>query len=110
LKGRTFRCAVKAVYFCYYEAASAAEVVAPRVSSAGKVGFLSTGGYTRLNMLLKNSEKQIPHRLKPVRDDKYKGLATAQLKLRPFEIGSGRVFRQSVKACSTLDSAMVKLV
>jgi hypothetical protein len=24
----------------------------------------------RLNRLLKNSEKQIPHRLKPVRDDK----------------------------------------
>jgi len=27
--------------------------------------------------LLKKSEKQIPHRQKPVRDDKNKGLATA---------------------------------
>jgi hypothetical protein len=30
-----------------------------------------------LNRLLKKSEKQIPHRLKPVRDDKNKGPAMA---------------------------------
>ncbi|MGB8885754.1 MAG: hypothetical protein WCC87_03475 [Candidatus Korobacteraceae bacterium] len=52
-----------------------------------------------LNRVLKNSKKQISHRLKSVRDDKYKGLATAQLKLRPFKITSGRVFQQTVKPC-----------
>jgi hypothetical protein len=30
-----------------------------------------------LNSLLKKPEKQIPHGLKPVRDDKNKGLVTA---------------------------------
>ncbi len=30
-------------------------------------------------------EQQIPHRLKPVRDDKFVRLATAQLKLRPLK-------------------------
>ena len=39
----------------------------------------------RLNRPLKNSEKQIPRRLKSARDDKNKGLVTAQLKLRPFK-------------------------
>jgi len=34
-------------------------------------------GCRRLKRLLKNAEKQIPHRLKPVRDDKNKELATA---------------------------------
>jgi hypothetical protein len=42
----------------------------------------------QLNSLLKNSEKQIPRRLKSARDDKNKGLATAQLKLRPFKAGA----------------------
>jgi hypothetical protein len=32
---------------------------------------------------LYDMEKQIPHRLKPVRDDKQKSLLTAQLKLCP---------------------------
>jgi hypothetical protein len=33
----------------------------------------------------KNSRQQIPHRLKPVRDEKNKGLVTAHLKVRPFK-------------------------
>jgi hypothetical protein len=33
----------------------------------------------RLHKLLRKSEKQIPHRLKPVRDDKNKEPATARL-------------------------------
>src|SRR5208337_2788555 len=47
----------------------------------------------RLNSLLKKFEKQIPHRLKSVRDDKKRGLLTAHpstgsgqaLKVRPFK-------------------------
>jgi hypothetical protein len=38
-----------------------------------------------LNRLLKKSKKQIPHWLKPVRDDKFKGLASARLKPCPFK-------------------------
>jgi hypothetical protein len=61
----------------------------------------------RLNRLLKNSQPQIPHRLKSVRDDKYKGLMTAYpstssgqaLKVRPFKCSRGRVFQQPVKPC-----------
>jgi hypothetical protein len=44
------------------------------------------------------SEKQIPRRLKSARDDKNnKGLATAQLKLRPFKTQRQRVSGQSAK-------------
>src|SRR5664279_1084664 len=42
--------------------------------------------------LLKKSKPQIPHRLKSVRDDKYKRLMTAYLKVRPFKCGRKRVF------------------
>jgi hypothetical protein len=38
-----------------------------------------------LNGFLQSWEPQIPHRLKPVRDDSHKLLDTAQLKLRPFK-------------------------
>ena len=38
--------------------------------------------------------KADPEPTKVVRDDKYKGVATAQLKLRPFKIALGRVFQQ----------------
>ncbi|MGB8888849.1 MAG: hypothetical protein WCC87_19120 [Candidatus Korobacteraceae bacterium] len=39
----------------------------------------------RLNRLTEKSQKQIPHRLKPVRDDKNRGLVTAHLEVRPFK-------------------------
>jgi hypothetical protein len=51
----------------------------------------------RLNSLLKNSQKQIPRGLKPARDDKYKRLLPAYLKVRPFKCRRGRVFQQPVK-------------
>ncbi len=41
--------------------------------------------------------EQIPHRLRPVRDDKSKGLVTAQLKLRPFTACRIRLLPQAVK-------------
>ncbi len=37
------------------------------------------------NSLLKKSKKQIPSGLKSAQDDKFSGLMTAQLKLRPFK-------------------------
>jgi hypothetical protein len=42
-------------------------------------------GASVLNGFLQLWEPQIPHRLKPVRDDSHKLLDTAQLKLRPFK-------------------------
>lgn len=39
---------------------------------------------------LGNFEKQVPRRLKPSRDDRKKGRATAQLKLRPLKRGGRR--------------------
>ena len=106
LKGRTFRCAVKGRYFWDYEAASAAEVVSQGIFPAAEANPHSTGVHARLNRLPKKAQQQIPHRLKPVRDDKHKGLVTAQLKLRPFKTSRIRVFPPSVKACSTLDTAI----
>ncbi len=43
---------------------------------------------------LKESEQQIPHRLKSVRDDKNKG---AQLKLCPFRAAQNRLYQQRLK-------------
>jgi hypothetical protein len=53
----------------------------------------------RLNWLLKNSEKQIPRGLKPARNAKSKGFASAQLKLRPFKTSHNRFFQQPVNSC-----------
>jgi hypothetical protein len=50
----------------------------------------------RFYRLLKNTEKQIPHRLKSVRDEKNKGLVTAHLKMRPFKSVNIRVFQPPV--------------
>src|SRR5271165_1231907 len=52
---------------------------------------------TRLQRLLKKSEKQIPRGLKPTRNDKNKGLVTAHLKVCPFKTRSNRLFQQSVQ-------------
>jgi len=49
------------------------------------------------NGLPKNSKPRVPRRLKPPRELKFKGLATAQLKLPPFKADSVRVFEQAVK-------------
>src|SRR5271166_1041883 len=59
----------------------------------------------RLNSLLKKFEKQIPHRLKSLRDDKKKGLLTAHpstgsgqaLKVRPFKTPEILFFQHPVK-------------
>src|SRR5271165_7123263 len=53
----------------------------------------------RLQRPLKKSKTQIPHRLKSVRDDKNKGLATAQLKLCPFKTLLKRLFQRPLKSC-----------
>jgi hypothetical protein len=54
-----------------------------------------------------NSEKQIPRRLKPPRDDKYKGLRRwPEGQLYPNGASQG-VFQRPVKACSTLHAARV---
>jgi len=51
----------------------------------------------RLKRLLKNSEKQIPHRLKPIRNDKNKGLnGTTEVVPLPKYAVAG-VFQQPVK-------------
>ncbi len=50
------------------------------------------------------SEEQIPHRLKPVRDDKKQGCATAHLKLRPFNnLDSGPKVRPAGTASYCFD-------
>jgi hypothetical protein len=49
-------------------------------AQAAKVGLT-----TRETGTADNSKKQIPHRLKSVRDDNNKGFATAHLKVRPFK-------------------------
>src|SRR5664280_1386379 len=56
-------------------------------AQAAKVGLT-----TRETGTANNSKKQIPHRLKSVRDDKNKGLITAHLKVRPFKSIPIRVF------------------
>ncbi len=60
----------------------------------------------RLHRLLKKSNPHIPRGLKPARDEKCKGLSTAQLKLRPVKTGVPRVFQRPVRSrndesCST---------
>ena len=52
--------------------------------SGGTCGLLSVTILTKATFLAKRGE-QIPHRLKPVRDDKNKGLPAAYLKVRPFK-------------------------
>jgi len=46
----------------------------------------------RLKRPLKKSSTQIPRGLKAARDDKNKGLRTAQLKLRPFKAAESDFF------------------
>ncbi|MGB8886757.1 MAG: hypothetical protein WCC87_08530, partial [Candidatus Korobacteraceae bacterium] len=60
--------------------------------------YESAGIRARLQRLPEKSEKQIPHRLKPVRDDKYKALVTAHLKVRPFKLHRTRLFQLSSRA------------
>ena len=69
------------------------------VYSGAKALFLLRLQAARLKRLLKNSEQQINRRLKSRRGDKFKGLATAHLKVRPFEMSPTRVFQQPVKPC-----------
>ena len=69
------------------------------VYSGAKALFLLRLQAARLKRLLKNSEQQIPRRLKSPRGDKFKGLAKAHLKVRPFEMSPTRVFQQLVKPC-----------
>ena len=62
----------------------------------------------RLKRLLKKSEQQIPHRLKSVRDDKYKGLTTAHLKVRPFKTVCNPTFSAASEAVP-LQSSLLQL-
>ncbi len=91
LKGRSFSCA-----------ATGALILSSRAdfSRRGICG----------SELCTTSEKQIPRGLKPARDDKYKRLMTACLKVRPFKCVRNRAFPQSARLRTFCEALLLLLM